>query len=147
MTKRHTRPIEILMVEDNPADVGLAQAALEDAKVLNNMAVARDGVEALAYLYRQVPFASATRPDLILMDLNMPRKGGLEVLAEIKDDPDLKRIPVVILTTSQADQDVLRSYNLHANAYVVKPVDLDQFVNVVRAIEGFWLEAVRLADQ
>jgi two-component system, chemotaxis family, response regulator Rcp1 len=141
------RPIEILMVEDNEADVGLTQIALEDAKVLNNMAVAGDGVEALAMLRRQGRHAAAVRPDLILLDLNLPKMSGLEILAEIKADTQFRRIPVVILTTSQAEQDILRSYDLHANAYVVKPVDLDQFMRVVKSIEGFWIEVVKLAEE
>jgi CheY-like chemotaxis protein len=141
------RPVEILLVEDSPSDVDLTREALEDAKVRNNLSVVNDGVEALAFLRRQGQYANAPRPDLILLDLNMPRKDGREVLAEIKEDPQLRRIPVVILTTSEAEQDVLRSYNLHANCYVTKPVDLDRFVTVVRSIESFWLAIVKLPSE
>ncbi len=138
------RPIEILLVEDNPGDVRLTQEALGEAKVRNNLAVAKDGVEALRYLRRETPFEDATRPDLILLDLNLPRKDGREVLAEIKADPDLRRLPVVVLTTSSAEKDVLESYNLYANCYITKPVDLDQFVRIVSSIEDFWLTIVKL---
>jgi chemotaxis family two-component system response regulator Rcp1 len=138
------RPIEILMAEDNAGDVRLTMEALRDAKVLNRMNVAADGVEAMAFLRREGKFAGAPRPDLILLDLNMPKKDGREVLAEIKDDPDLRRIPVVILTTSTAERDIMESYNLHANCYIAKPVDLDQFLDVVKSIEDFWLTIVRL---
>jgi chemotaxis family two-component system response regulator Rcp1 len=143
------RPIEILLVEDSPGDVRLTREALRDAKVSNNLHVVRDGVEALAFLRRQGDqFAECPRPDLILLDLNLPRKSGHEVLEEIKADGALRRIPVVILTTSQAEQDVLRTYDLHANCYITKPVDLDQFIAVVRSIEDFWLTIVRLpSDQ
>lgn len=146
MITRTTKPIEILLVEDNPGDVRLTREALRDAKVNNNMAVASDGIEALALLRQEGDYASAVRPDLILLDLNLPRMNGFEVLNVIKDDTDLKRIPVVVLTTSQAEQDIVRSYDLHANAYVTKPVDLDQFIKVIKAIEGFWLEIVKLPD-
>jgi two-component system, chemotaxis family, response regulator Rcp1 len=144
MTTQHAKPIEILLVEDNPGDVRLTRESLHDAKVCNNMVVARDGLEALACLRRDGGYANATRPDLILLDLNLPRMNGFEVLDVIKEDPDLKRIPVVVLTTSQAEQDIIRSYNLYANAYVNKPVDLEQFIGVIKAIEGFWLEIVKL---
>jgi len=140
------RPVEILLVEDNPGDVRLTIEALRDGKVHNNLNVARDGVEALAYLRREAPFTTAARPDLILLDLNLPRKDGREVLAEIKADAELKTIPVVVLTTSRAEQDVLRSYELQANCFVTKPVDLDQFIDVVKSIENFWLTVVRLPD-
>jgi len=140
----HGRLIEILLVEDNAGDVRLTMEALKDAKVQNKLSVARDGIEALAFLRREGAFADMPRPDVILLDLNLPKKNGHEVLAEIKADPELKRIPVVILTTSAADADILRSYNLHANAYVSKPVDLDQFLMVVRAIDSFWLSIVKL---
>src|SRR5258708_7555792 len=126
-------PIEILLVEDNPGDVRLTIEALRDGKVHNNLSVARDGVEALAYLRRESPFAKAVRPDLILLDLNLPRKDGREVLAEIKADANLKTIPVVVLTTSRAELDVLRTYELQANCFVTKPVDLDQFITVVKS--------------
>ena len=138
------RPIEILLVEDNPGDVRLTIEALKEAKVVNNLYVARDGVEALAFLRREGEHADAPRPDLILLDLNLPRKNGREVLAEIKADEKLRRIPVVILTTSASEQDIIETYNLHANCYVTKPVDLDQFVTVVKSIENFWLSIVRL---
>ncbi len=138
------RPIEILLVEDNPGDVRLTQEALGEAKVRNNLAVARDGVEALSYLRREPPFQDATRPDLVLLDLNLPRKDGREVLSEIKADPELRRLPVVVLTTSAAEKDVFESYNLHANCYITKPVDLDQFVGIVSSIEDFWLTIVKL---
>ena len=138
------RPIEILLVEDNPGDVRLTQEALGEAKVRNNLAVARDGVEALSYLRREAPFEDATRPDLVLLDLNLPRKDGREVLSEIKADPNLRRLPVVVLTTSAAEKDVFESYNLHANCYITKPVDLDQFVGIVSSIEDFWLTIVKL---
>jgi CheY-like chemotaxis protein len=138
------RPIEILLIEDNPGDVELTQEALQDAKVRNNLSVVGDGERALAYLRRQGEYATADRPDLILLDLNLPRKDGREVLAEIKRDPALKRIPVVILTISEAEQDIIRSYDLNANCYVTKPLDLDQFLHVVRSIEDFWLVIVKL---
>jgi two-component system, chemotaxis family, response regulator Rcp1 len=146
MTTRPVKPIEILLVEDNPGDVRLTRESLNDAKVHNNMMVAGDGVEAMACLRREGPYVNASRPDLILLDLNLPRMNGFEVLDAIKEDPDLKRIPVVVLTTSQAEQDIIRSYNLYANAYVNKPVDLEQFIKVIKAIEGFWLEIVKLPD-
>ncbi|HEX4634349.1 MAG TPA: response regulator [Gemmatimonadales bacterium] len=139
------RAVEILLVEDNPGDVRLTQEALRDAKVRNQIQVAVDGVEALALLRREGKYANAPRPDLILLDLNLPRKGGREVLEEIKADDRLKHIPVVILTTSQAEQDILESYRLRANAYVTKPVDLEQFLRVVKSIEQFWLEIVKLS--
>ena len=138
------RPIEILLVEDNPGDVRLTQEALGEAKVRNNLAVTRDGVEALAYLRREPPFENAVRPDLVLLDLNLPLKDGREVLAEIKADPELRRLPVVVLTTSTAEKDILESYNLHANCYISKPVDLEQFVGIVSSIEDFWLTIVKL---
>jgi CheY-like chemotaxis protein len=140
-------PIEILLVEDSPADVDLTREALEDAKVRNNLHVASDGVEALAFLRREGRYADAPHPDLILLDLNLPKKDGREVLAEIKADPLLRRIPVVVLTTSEAEQDIIQSYDLHANCYVTKPVDLDAFMHVVRSIEDFWLAIVRLPSE
>ena len=138
------RPIEILLVEDNSGDVRLTIEALKEGKVRNRLSVARDGVEALAFLRREGPHASAPRPDLILLDLNLPRLDGREVLAEIKTDARLRRIPVVVLTTSKAEEDILRTYDLHANCYINKPVDLDQFISVVRSIDDFWLSVVRL---
>lgn len=141
------KPIEMLLVEDSPADVLITREALSQAKVRNNMHVAEDGVEALAFLRRMGPYARAARPDLIVLDLNLPRKNGREVLAEIKSDPDLARIPVVVLTTSKADEDIIRAYNLHANCYVVKPLDFASFVDVVRSIEHFWLSIVTLPPE
>jgi CheY-like chemotaxis protein len=138
------KPIEILMVEDSPGDVRLAIEALKEAKVLNNFSVVEDGVEAMAFLRRQGKHAAAPRPDLILLDLNLPKKDGREVLAEVKSDDSLKAIPVVVLTTSQAEQDIVRSYELHANCYITKPVDLDQFMTVVKSVESFWLTVVKL---
>ena len=141
------REIEILLVEDNPGDARLTLEALKEAKVHNRLQHVRDGVEALAYLRREAPFTQAIRPDLILLDLNLPRKDGREVLAEIKTDPQFRRIPVVILTTSQAEEDVLRAYNLNANCFISKPVDLNQFIRVVRCIEDFWLTIVKLPTE
>ncbi len=126
-------PIDILLVEDSPSDVRLTKEALKEAKVLNTLHVVEDGVAAMAFLHKQGQYASRPSPDLILLDLNLPKKDGRQVLAEIKQDENLKRIPVVILTTSRAEEDVVRSYNLHANAYVTKPVDLQQFLEVIRA--------------
>jgi two-component system, chemotaxis family, response regulator Rcp1 len=140
-------PIEILLVEDNPADVRLTQEALKEGKVRNNLHVARDGVEAIEFLRRSGKFADATRPDLILLDLNLPRKDGREVLADIKADPELQAIPVVVLTTSAAEADIFKSYKLHANCYITKPVDLEQFVQVVKSIDDFWLTVVRLPSE
>jgi CheY-like chemotaxis protein len=138
------RPLEILLVEDNPADVRLTQEAFRDGKIHNKLVVAKDGVEAMDFLRRRGKHADAVRPDLVLLDLNLPRKDGREVLAEVKADPVLMRIPVVVLTTSRAEMDVLKTYDLHANCYVVKPVDFDQFIHVVQSIENFWLTAVTL---
>jgi len=138
------RPIEILLVEDNPGDVRLTKEALKDGKVLNKLHVVNDGVEAMAFLRREGKYANAVRPDLILLDLNLPKKGGREILAEIKSDSDLKRIPVVILTVSKLEEDIIKTYDLHANCYIIKPIDLDRFIEVVRAIEDFWLAIVRL---
>ncbi len=138
------RPIEILMVEDNAGDIRLCVEALKEGKVRNRMHTVGDGEEALAFLRQQEPYAEAPRPDLILLDLNLPKKTGQEVLAEIKDDPDLRRIPVVILTVSEAEADILKTYNLHANCYITKPVDLDRFIEVVKSIEDFWLTVVML---
>ena len=137
-------PIEILLVEDDPGDVLMTREAFEDNKVQNNLHVVTDGVEGLAFLRREGRFADAPVPDLILLDLNLPRRDGREVLAEIKNDPDLRQIPVVVLTTSQADEDIVRSYQLHANAYVTKPVDFERFVDVVRQIDDFFISVVKL---
>lgn len=137
-------PVEILLVEDNPGDILLTREALSEAKVLNNLHVVRDGDEALAFLYREGEYADAPEPDLILLDLNLPRRSGREVLEEIKEDSRLRLIPVVILTTSTNEEDILRSYDLHANCYITKPLDLDQFVKVVRSVEDFWFSIVTL---
>lgn len=138
------KPIDILLVEDNPGDVVLTKEALKDGKVFNNLHVAVDGDEALAFLRNEGEYASVPRPDLILLDLNLPRRDGREVLVEIKKDEQLKGIPVVILTTSKDEEDVWKSYQLHANCYITKPIDLDQFVKVVRSVEDFWLSIVTL---
>lgn len=138
------RPIEILLVEDNQGDVDLTIEALSSAKVRNNLHVASDGVEAMAFLRREGKFAGAAVPDLILLDLNLPKMDGREVLAAIKADEKLKVIPTVILTTSEAEQDIVKSYSLHANCYISKPVGLDAFLQVIKAIEGFWLAVVKL---
>ena len=137
-------PIEILLVEDNPDDVTLTVEALNESKIRNNLNVARDGVEALDYLRRKGLYADAPVPDVILLDLNLPKKDGREVLAEIKTDDNLKHIPVVVLTTSRAEQDILNSYRLHANCYVTKPVDFDEFIDIVRSIETYWFTVVKL---
>ncbi|MBI5642921.1 MAG: response regulator [Deltaproteobacteria bacterium] len=145
MSRRSSsEPIEILMVEDNPSDVRLTVEAFKDAKVYNNMSVAENGEEAMSFLRREGKYADSPRPDLILLDLNLPKKNGREVLAEIKQDPSLKRIPVVILTTSDDEQDILKAYDLHVNAYIRKPVDLEQFIKIVEAVEDFWLSVVKL---
>lgn len=145
--KSDVQGIEILLVEDNPGDVRLTREALKDGKIVNNLHVAEDGVDALAFLRREGKYHNAVRPELILLDLNLPKKDGREVLAEIKADEALKRIPVVVLTSSAAEQDIVKSYNLHANCYVTKPVDLDQFINVVKSIEHFWLTVVKLPPE
>lgn len=137
-------PIDILLVEDNPGDVRLTKELLRESKVLNELHVVTDGAEALAFLRREGRHSQAARPDLILLDLNLPRRDGREVLADIKRDPSLRRIPVVILTTSRAEEDVVRTYDLHANCFITKPVDLNEFVKVVRSIEDFWLTIVKL---
>ena len=138
------KPAEILLVEDNAGDVLLTREALKGSKIANNLHVVRDGEEAMEFLYRRGKYAASLQPDLILLDLNLPRKDGREVLDEIKTDDNLKKIPVVILTTSKSEEDILKSYNLHANCYITKPLDLDKFVSVVHAIEDFWLAVVRL---
>lgn len=137
-------PIEILLVEDNPGDVELTREAFLECRIANRLHVARDGEQAIDFLYQRGGFVKAVRPDIILLDLNMPRMDGKEVLAIIKKDEDLKEIPVVILTSSSAEQDVAKSYNLHANAYVIKPVDLSKFLGIMQVIEDFWLSVVRL---
>lgn len=138
------KPIEILLVEDSPSDADLAMEALSNGKILNNLHFVEDGVEAMKFLRKQTPYITVPRPDLILLDLNLPKKSGVEVLKEIKTDPNLKLIPVLILTTSSAQEDIIKSYSLHANCYITKPVDFLQFTNVVRLIEEFWLELVKL---
>lgn len=138
------QPIEILMVEDNPGDVRLTQEALKEYKIRNNLHVVGDGEQAMDFLRQQEPFQGATRPDLILLDLNLPKMDGREVLQEIKNDPELKRIPIVVLTTSEAEEDIVQSYDLHANSYVTKPVDFERFVKVVKVIEDFWFTVVKL---
>jgi chemotaxis family two-component system response regulator Rcp1 len=137
-------PIDILLIEDNPGDVRLTQEAFKIGKIRNNLYVVRDGVEALDFLFRRKPYKDAPIPDLILLDLNLPKRDGREILEEIKSKDSLRRIPVVVLTTSKADEDVLRSYNLHANCFINKPIDLDEFFRVIRAIENFWLTVVKL---
>lgn len=141
------RTAEILLVEDNPADVRLTMEAMRESKMRNRVTVVSDGEQALDYLRRRGRFASATRPDLILLDLNLPKKDGREVLQEIKAVDELRRIPVVVLTTSQAEEDICRTYDLHANCYITKPMDLDRFIEVVQQIEGFWLSIVSLPDR
>ncbi len=138
------KQIEILLVEDNKGDVGLIEEVFEEAKIRNNLHVAGDGEEAMLYLQGEGKFLGSPRPDLILLDLNLPKKDGREVLREIKEDSNLKNIPVVVLTTSNAEKDILRAYDLHANAYIIKPLDFDQFIKVVESIGNFWLEIVRL---
>jgi CheY-like chemotaxis protein len=145
-TSDHYEPIDVLLVEDDAGDVLLIREAFEHNKVHNDLAVVSDGVEAIAYLRRQGEHANAPRPDLVLLDLNLPRKDGREVLAEVKSDPDLRSIPVVVLTTSKAEEDVLRSYDLHANAYVTKPVDFERFIEVVRQIDEFFVSVVKLPE-
>jgi CheY-like chemotaxis protein len=137
-------PVQILMAEDNPADARLVREVMADSKILNELHVVPDGVEAMAFLRRSGKYASVPRPSLIFLDLNMPRKDGREVLAEIKNDPDLKRIPVVVMTSSKAEEDIARAYNEHANCYVRKPIDFDQFHTVVKTIASFWFTAVEL---
>ena len=143
-TRLMGRPVEFLLAEDNPGDVRLTKEALRESKISNNLNVVPDGVEAMAFLRRMGSYADAPRPDVILLDLNLPKKDGREVLAEVKADPNLRLIPVVIITSSEAEQDVLRTYELHANCYVTKPVDLEQFIKVIQSIETFWLTIVTL---
>ena len=140
------RPIEILLVEDSPGDVRLTKEALREGKIRNHLSVATDGELALAFLRREGCYANAPRPDVVLLDLNLPKKDGREVLTELKADPRLRRIPVVVLTTSSNEEDVLRAYDLHANCYITNPVDLDQFISVVQSIESFWLTIVTLPE-
>lgn len=138
------KPIEILVVEDNPGDARLVVEAFKEGKVWNNLIIVEDGVEAMAFLRKEGKYKNVLRPDLIFLDLNLPKKDGREVLKEIKLDENLRRIPVVILTTSEAEEDIMKTYNYHANCYITKPVDLDKFIEVVKMIEGFWLTVVKL---
>ncbi|HEY9618818.1 MAG TPA: response regulator [Crinalium sp.] len=147
MTQPTGRPIEILLVEDSPGDIRLTQEVLKEGKVHNHLSVVEDGAQALAFLRREGSYIHAPQPDLILLDLNLPKKGGQEVLEAIKADEHLRRIPVVILTTSRAEEDIIRAYNLHANCYIVKPIDLDQFIQVIKSIEEFWLTIVKLSPE
>ncbi|MEU7825547.1 response regulator [Catellatospora sp. NPDC049133] len=147
MDDKGGRPIEVLLVEDDPGDVLMTREAFEEYKMRNTLHVVSDGVEALAYLRKEGEFAEANTPDLVLLDLNLPRRDGREVLREIKNDPELCRVPVVVLTTSQAEEDVLRSYQLHANAYVAKPVDFERFISVVKQIDDFFVSVVRLPSR
>lgn len=147
MAQESGAPIEILLVEDNPGDVRLTQEAIREAKIRNTLNVVNDGEQAIAYVRQQAAFADQPRPDLILLDLNLPRKDGREVLQDLKSDPDLHRIPVVVLTSSAAEHDILRTYDLYANAYVTKPVDLEQFLHVVSSIQDFWLNIVKLPPE
>jgi CheY-like chemotaxis protein len=140
-------PIRILLIEDNPADVRLTRENLKDSKIRNNLYVVSDGADAMAFLRREGKFGNAARPDLILLDLNLPKKDGREVLTEIKSDDKLRSIPVVVLTISKAEEDVLKTYDLHANCYITKPIDLEQFAKVVKSIEDFWLSIVRLPQE
>ncbi len=141
---KRIRPVEVLLVEDNPGDIRLTKEAMKEAKIINNLNVVEDGVEALDYLRKKGKFKGANRPDLILLDLNLPKKNGREVLAEIKQDINLKQIPVVILTVSKAEEDIIKTYELHANCFITKPVDMDQFIKVVKSIEDFWFSVVKL---
>jgi CheY-like chemotaxis protein len=144
MLAEAVRPIEVLLVEDDEGDVLVTREALDEGKVVNRLNVVGDGVEAMAYLRRSGKYADAARPDLVLLDLNLPKRDGRQVLDDVKSDPDLRRIPIVVLTTSEAEEDVLRSYDLHANAYVTKPVDFDRFVEVIQQIDEFFISVVRL---
>jgi CheY-like chemotaxis protein len=147
MTGTQAAPVEILLAEDNPGDAKLTRKALDQGKIINNLHVVTDGVEALEYLRQEGEYADNPRPDLMLLDLNMPRKDGREVLQEIKTDPDLRRIPVVVMTSSEAEEDIVQSYDLHANAYLTKPIDFDGFLDVVGSIEEFWLSVVKMPPE
>lgn len=140
------RPVEILLVEDNEGDIGLVEEVFEEGRINNNLNITEDGEEAMEFLRKEGEFANSPRPDLILLDLNLPKKDGREVLEEIKEDENLRRIPVVVLTTSTAEEDILKSYDMHANSYITKPVDFDQFIKVIKSIEDFWLEVVKLPE-
>ena len=139
--------IEILLVEDNPGDVRLTQEALKESKIMNKLIVVTDGEMAMTYLRKQEPYTNVKRPDIVLLDLNLPKKSGREVLSEIKKDIDLRRIPVVVLTTSKAEEDILKSYNHYANCYITKPVDMSQFISIVRVLENFWFTIVKLPSE
>lgn len=141
------KQIEILLIEDNEGDVGLVEEVFHEAEIMNNLNIAEDGEEAILFLRKEGKFSNVPGPDIILLDLNLPGKDGREVLKEIKEDDELKRIPVVILTTSKAEEDILKSYNLHANSYITKPVDFDQFIKVIKSIENFWLDIVKLPSK
>jgi CheY-like chemotaxis protein len=147
MIQEINKRVEILLIEDNPGDVRLTMEALDDGKFNNNLSVVEDGEEALAYLWKKGRYVKATRPDLILLDLNLPKKDGRQVLEEIKADNDLKRIPVVILTTSRAEEDIYKAYNYNANCYITKPIGFDEFIKVVKSIEDFWLSIVKLPSE
>lgn len=147
MHRKRSTLIEILLVEDNPGDVDLILEVLEQSKIRNRVFIAEDGEEAMDILHKRGKFADSPRPDLILLDLNLPRKDGREVLQEIKADSGLRRIPVVVLTTSKAEEDILKSYDLHANSYITKPVDIDQFIKVIKIFEDFWLDIVKLPGE
>jgi two-component system response regulator len=147
MKKQNFKVIEILLVEDNPADIRLTQKALEDSKIANNLNIVKNGVEALDYLKKQADFKNVVRPDLILLDLNLPKKDGFEVLREIKESPILKQIPVVVLTISDAPEDLMEAYNLYANCYINKPLDIQEFYKVVKSIENFWFTIVKLPEK
>ncbi|NJL23389.1 MAG: response regulator [Leptolyngbyaceae cyanobacterium SM1_3_5] len=144
---RTGRSIEILLVEDSPGDVRLTQEVLQEGKIHNNLSVVEDGIQALNFLRKKPPYLNTPHSDLILLDLNLPKKDGREVLEEIKTDPHLRRIPIVILTTSEAEEDIVKAYDLHANCYITKPIDLDQFIQVVKLIEQFWLTIVKLPPE
>ena len=141
------KAIEILLVEDNPGDVRLAKEALSESKIHNQVNVVTNGEDAISYLKKENHFANVARPDIVLLDLNLPKKSGREVLSEMKNDPELRRIPVVILTTSKAEEDIFRTYDLHANCYITKPVDMDQFISIVKVLQDFWFTIVRLPKQ
>jgi CheY-like chemotaxis protein len=143
----NVRPVEILLVEDNPADVRLIMETFKDFKIQNSMSVAKDGAEAMEFLKKEGAFSAAPRPDVILLDLNLPKKNGFEVLKEIRNTPELKRLPVVILSTSDSENDILKSYDMNANCFVTKPVGLDEFIKIVMTIEDFWLSIVKLPER
>ncbi|MDI6785825.1 MAG: response regulator [bacterium] len=144
MSNKNVKIIDILLVEDNSGDIRLMQEAFKDCKIRNNLFVARDGIEAMDFLRQQGKYIDVPRPDIILLDLNLPKKDGREVLAEIKCDENLKRIPVVIMTSSKAEEDIIKTYNLHANCYLIKPIDFNRFMEMVKSIEDFWLTVVKL---